>query len=145
MRVKKTQVWGLISPTLILMILIGVIPVIYVIYLSVFKYSVFSKTGMVYVGFDNFRKLVFDASFLKSLSLGLTFVAICCLVEIPLGLLIANVLTYEFKGKGVFRTIMALPLAMAPVSIGSMWVYSLILMSVHFLFLGKSGLTIISG
>jgi len=122
LRANKAQVWGLISPTLILMILIGVVPVIYVIYLSVFRYSVFSRTGMIYIGFDNYRNLMFDSSFWSSLSLGLSFVFFCCIIELPLGLLIANLLTYEFKGKGVFRTIMALPLAMAPVSIGSMWV-----------------------
>ncbi|BER92085.1 MAG: multiple sugar transport system permease protein [Candidatus Atribacteria bacterium] len=122
MRENKAQAWGLIAPTLTLMILIGVIPVLYIIYLSAFKYNVFSRVGMVYTGFNNFRKLMFDQDFLKSLRLGLTFVVLCCAIEMPLGLLIANLLTFEFKGKGIFRTIMTLPLAMAPISIGSMWV-----------------------
>jgi len=121
-RENKAQAWGLIAPTLTLMILIGVIPVLYIIYLSAFKYNVFSRVGMVYTGFNNFRKLMFDQDFLKSLRLGLTFVVLCCAIEMPLGLLIANLLTFEFKGKGIFRTIMTLPLAMAPISIGSMWV-----------------------
>lgn len=122
MRENKAQAWGLIAPTLTLMILIGVIPVLYIIYLSAFRYNVFSRVGMVYTGFNNFRKLMFDQDFLKSLRLGLTFVVLCCAIEMPLGLLIANLLTFEFKGKGIFRTIMTLPLAMAPISIGSMWV-----------------------
>jgi multiple sugar transport system permease protein len=121
-RENKAQAWGLIAPTLTLMILIGVIPVLYIIYLSAFRYNVFSRVGMVYTGFNNFRKLMFDQDFLKSLRLGLTFVVLCCAIEMPLGLLIANLLTFEFKGKGIFRTIMTLPLAMAPISIGSMWV-----------------------
>jgi multiple sugar transport system permease protein len=119
---NRRQVWGLIAPTLFLMIFIGVIPVIYVIYLSAFKYNVFAKVPFRYAGFDNFRKLVFDPDFLKSLRLGLIFVALCCGIELPLGLLIANLLTMNFKGKGIFRTIMTLPLAMAPISIGSIWV-----------------------
>ncbi|MEI6157638.1 MAG: sugar ABC transporter permease [Atribacterota bacterium] len=122
MKQNRTQVWGLITPTLFLMIFIGVIPVIYILYLSVFKYNVFSKVGMVFTGFNNFRKLMFDTDFLKSLSLGLSYVLLCIAIEIPLGLFLANLLIYEFKGKGVFRTIMTLPLAMAPITIGSVWV-----------------------
>ncbi|MCX6090822.1 MAG: sugar ABC transporter permease [Candidatus Atribacteria bacterium] len=122
MKQNRTQVWGLITPTLFLMIFIGVIPVIYILYLSVFKYNVFSKVGMVFTGFNNFRKLMFDTDFLKSLSLGLSYVLLCIAIEIPLGLFLANLLIYEFKGKGIFRTIMTLPLAMAPITIGSVWV-----------------------
>jgi multiple sugar transport system permease protein len=90
---RKAQVWGLLAPTLFLMFAIGVVPVIYILYLSAFKYNVFSRVGMVYTGFNNFRKLVFDTDFLKSLRLGLTFVVLCCGIELPLGLLIANLLT----------------------------------------------------
>jgi len=121
-REKQKQVWGLLTPTLILLIFLGVVPIIYILYLSVYKYSVFSKVGMVYTGFNNFRKLVFDPDFLKSLRLGLSYVVLCVAIELPLGLAFANLLTYEFKGKGIFRTIMTLPLAMAPISIGAIWV-----------------------
>jgi len=122
--VRETQkrVWGLLAPTLILLIFLGVIPIIYILYLSVYKYNVFSKVGMVYTGFNNFRKLVFDPDFLKSLRLGLSYVLLCVAIELPLGLAFANLLTYNYKGKGIFRTIMTLPLAMAPISIGAIWV-----------------------
>lgn len=122
MRGKQKQVWGLLTPTLILLIFLGVVPIIYILYLSVYKYNVFSKVGMVYTGFNNFRKLVFDPDFLKSLRLGLTYVILCVAIELPLGLAFANLLIYEYKGKGIFRTIMTLPLAMAPISIGAIWV-----------------------
>ncbi|NLJ49916.1 MAG: sugar ABC transporter permease [Candidatus Atribacteria bacterium] len=122
MRGKQKQVWGLLTPTLILLIFLGVVPIIYILYLSVYKYNVFSKVGMVYTGFNNFRKLVFDSDFLKSLRLGLSYVILCVAIELPLGLAFANLLTYEYKGKGIFRTIMTLPLAMAPISIGAIWV-----------------------
>lgn len=121
MKESKAQVWGLITPTLFLMIFIGVIPVIYILYLSVFRYSVFARTPFTYIGFDNFRKLVFDESFLRPLTLSLSFVAISCGIQLPLGMFIANLLTQNFRGKGIFRTIMSLPLAMAPISIGSIW------------------------
>jgi len=77
---------------------------------------------MVFAGVDNFRKLMFDSSFMHSLGIGLTFVVITCSIETLLGLVIAIFLTNEFVGKGVFRTILTLPLAIAPITIGSIWV-----------------------
>jgi len=77
---------------------------------------------MVFTGVGNFRKLMFDPDFMHSLRIGLTFVVITCVAEMFLGLAIALFLTNEFVGKGVFRTILALPLAIAPITIGSIWV-----------------------
>ncbi|HSV32366.1 MAG TPA: sugar ABC transporter permease [Atribacteraceae bacterium] len=122
MRQNKAQMWGFLAPTFAILIFIGVIPVFYILYLSMFRHSLFARVEMVYTGFENFRRLVFDPHFLRSLRLSLLFVALCCAIQIPLGLLIANFLNLSFKGKGIFRTIMSLPLAMAPISVGAIWV-----------------------
>ncbi len=122
MRGSQYKAWGLLTPTLAILFFIGLIPFFYVIYLSLFRYNIFSLKGMVFAGIDNFRKLMFDPDFMHSLRIGLIFVAITCVVEMFLGLAIALFLTNEFVGKGVFRTILALPLAVAPITIGSIWV-----------------------
>ena len=122
MRTSQYKAWGLLAPTLVILFFIGLVPFLYVIYLSLFKYNIWSVRGMVFAGVDNFRKLMFDSSFMHSLGIGLTFVVITCLIETLLGLAIAIFLTNEFVGKGVFRTILTLPLAIAPITIGSIWV-----------------------
>jgi len=122
MRASQYKAWGLLTPTLCILFFIGLIPFFYVIYLSLFEYNIFSLKGMVFAGVGNFRKLMFDPDFMHSLRIGLTFVVITCVVEMFLGLVIALFLTNEFVGKGVFRTILALPLAVAPITIGSIWV-----------------------
>jgi len=122
MRTSQYKAWGLLAPTLVILFFIGLVPFLYVIYLSLFKYNIWSVQGMVFAGVDNFRKLMFDSSFMHSLGIGLTFVVITCSIETLLGLVIAIFLTNEFVGKGVFRTILTLPLAIAPITIGSIWV-----------------------
>ena len=122
MRTSQYKAWGLLAPTLVILFFIGLVPFLYVIYLSLFKYNIWSVRGMVFAGVDNFRKLMFDSSFMHSLGIGLTFVVITCSIETLLGLVIAIFLTNEFVGKGVFRTILTLPLAIAPITIGSIWV-----------------------
>lgn len=122
MRSSQYKGWGLIAPTLCILGFVGLAPFLYVIYLSVFRYNVFSRIGMVYRGIDNFRELMFDPDFMHALKVGLTFVACTCAIEIPLGLLLALLLSRKFVGRGVFRTIFTLPLAVAPLTIGSLWV-----------------------
>ena len=122
MRASQYKAWGLLTPTLAILFFIGLVPFFYVIYLSLFKYNIWSVRGMEFAGVGNFRKLMFDSEFMHSLGIGLTFVVITCIVEMFLGLAIALFLTNEFVGKGVFRTILALPLAIAPITVGSIWV-----------------------
>ena len=122
MRGTELKGWGFLSPTLIVLGFVGIFPFVYVLYLSLFYYNVFSLRGMVYVGIGNFRKLMNDPKFMDALSKGLLFVVVTCSVEITLGLLIASLLSRKFVGRGILRTLLTLPLAMAPIAIGSMWI-----------------------
>lgn len=121
MRGKKLA-WGLITPTLILLTLIGIVPFVRVLIISFFSHNPFSALGKVFIGLDNYRRLVFDEDFLHSLQVGITFVAMVCSIELPLGFAIAELLHRKFIGKGLFRTIFTLPLTIAPITIGSTWV-----------------------
>ena len=124
MKYSQAKGWGLLAPTLIVLFVVGVIPSIYVVYYSVLRYSVYAKPGknLIFIGLDNFRKLVFDSDLLNALIRGFVFVFSTCSLELILGLLLAMLLTYNFWGKGIFRTILTLPLAIAPITIGSIWV-----------------------
>ena len=122
MRRSQYKAWGLLAPTLVILFFVGLAPFFYVIYLSLFQYNIWSARGMVFAGVNNFRKLVFDSDFMHSLGIGLIFVVTTCAVEMSLGLIIALFLTNRFVGKGIVRTILALPLAIAPITIGSIWV-----------------------
>lgn len=122
MRASQYKAWGLLTPTLAVLFFIGLVPFVYVLYLSFLKYNIWSAQGITFAGVNNFRELMFDSSFMHSLRLGLMFVGITCAAEMILGLAIALFLTKEFVGKGVVRTILALPLAIAPITIGSVWV-----------------------
>lgn len=113
--------WILLIPTLSILLFISAIPFAYVIYLSFLKYNVYS-TRVVFNGVENFKRLAFDSIFLNSLRVGLTFVAIACSIEMILGLGIALLLAHNFIGKGVVRTVLALPLLVAPIAVGSLWV-----------------------
>jgi multiple sugar transport system permease protein len=121
MRSKRTG-WLLLSPTLIILFLFGVLPFLYVVYIGFFDWNVFSaRSGMQFAGVNNYRRLVFDQTFLNSLWLTLRFTVFVVTSELVLGFFLAQLLTRDFPGKTIFRIIHTLPLMIAPIVVGAIW------------------------
>ena len=64
---SKRLGWILLAPTLVILFFFGVLPFIYVVYVSFHSWNPFAvNPDMVFNGADNFRKIVFDTAFLNS-------------------------------------------------------------------------------
>lgn len=114
--------WILLAPTMIILVLFGVLPFIYVVYVSFHSWNPFAANPeMIYNGADNFRRLVFDTGFLASLGVTGAFVFFAVLTELIIGYALAQAFMTDFPGKAFFRTIHTLPLIMAPIIVGSIW------------------------
>lgn len=114
--------WILLAPTLIILTLFGVVPFLYVIWVSFHQWNPFgANPDMILNGAANYRQLVFDAGFLASLGVTATFVFFAVATELVLGYILAQALMKDFPGKAFFRTIHTLPLIMAPIIVGSIW------------------------
>ncbi len=114
--------WGLLAPTLIVLIVTGLLPFLYVVYVGFFEWNVFAaKVGLIFAGANNYRRLVFDSQFLGALSRTLQFTFWAVGSELVLGFGLAQLLTRDFPGKTVFRTVHALPLMVAPIAVGATW------------------------
>lgn len=114
--------WGLLSPTLVILVVVGFLPFIYVLYVSLFDWNPFSnQLGMQWTGVNNYRRLVFDGAFLDSLWRTGLFAFVSVALELALGFLLAQTLVRSFPGRTIFRTIYVLPLVMAPIAVGATW------------------------
>jgi multiple sugar transport system permease protein len=121
MRSKQVG-WLLLSPTLIILFFVGFLPFLYVLYVGFFDWNAMSaQSGMVYTAINNYRRLVFDADFLNSLWLTIRFTFFAVLSELIIGFALAQLLTRDFPGKGLFRVIHTTPLMVAPIVIGAIW------------------------
>jgi multiple sugar transport system permease protein len=121
MRSNRTG-WLLLSPTLAVLFITGLLPFFYVVYIGFFDWNVFSaKAGLVFAGANNYRRLVFDADFLGALGRTLNFTLWVVVTELALGFALAQLLTKNFPGKTIFRTLHALPLMVAPIAVGATW------------------------
>ena len=114
--------WLLLAPTLVLLGVFGILPFIYVLYLSFHQWNPFGANPYpFFIGANNFRRLVFDGEFLFSIWVTLKFAFFAVGSEIVIGYLLAQLFMREFPGKGFFRTIHTLPLIVAPIVVGSIW------------------------
>ncbi|KKN83145.1 hypothetical protein LCGC14_0301430 [marine sediment metagenome] len=119
---SKKLGWLLLSPTLVVLFLFGVLPFVYVVYVSFHQWNPFAANpDMVFNGADNFRRAVFDAGFLSSLGVTIAFVFFAVTTELLIGYALAQAFMRDFPGKAFFRTIHTLPLIMAPIIVGSIW------------------------
>ena len=58
--------WILLFPTLVILFFFGVLPFIYVVFVSFHSWNPFAADPtMIFNGADNFRKIVFDQAFLN--------------------------------------------------------------------------------
>ncbi|MEM8540299.1 MAG: sugar ABC transporter permease [Pseudomonadota bacterium] len=114
--------WILLAPTLAILFFFGVLPFIYVVWVSFHQWNPFAANPeMIFNGADNFRRIVFDTQFINSVSVTVAFVFFAVLSELILGYFLAQAFMKEFPGKAIFRTIHTLPLIMAPIIVGSVW------------------------
>ncbi|MGQ9627261.1 MAG: carbohydrate ABC transporter permease [Anaerolineae bacterium] len=122
MRKSQLTAWGLLAPTLLVLIIVGLLPFFYVLYVGFFDWNVFSKSAnLIWAGVNNYRVLVFDNEFLAALGRGAIFTLCVCAIEMSLGMLLAQLLMREFRFKEFFRAVHALPLTIAPIAVGAVW------------------------
>lgn len=110
--------WLFISPLLIGLLLFVAFPLIYAVILSFCEYDLF--TSPKWIAIDNFKEMVSDKYFMKSLLNALVY----CLnipIRIVLALLVANILAGKIKGSGVFRMIYYIPTICGAVAITFIW------------------------
>lgn len=109
-----------VAPTLVLTALIVGLPLLYSLYLSFNSTNPITKRW-IFVGFANYAKLFDNMDFWYALGRTAYFSALAVIGTTVLGTLFALVLNRKFVGRGFLRSVVLVPWAMAPVSIGVLW------------------------
>ncbi|RQH02564.1 carbohydrate ABC transporter permease [Natrarchaeobius oligotrophus] len=112
--------WIAALPALTVIVLYRIIPILYNFYLS---FNEMSYTGeLTFVGLSNYRNLLHDPVFLRSLAN--TFALMATIpVGIAVALGLAILLNQKFPGRNVFRSAIFLPYIIMMVGIGVIWQY----------------------
>ncbi|HEB75581.1 MAG TPA: sugar ABC transporter permease [Nitrospirae bacterium] len=119
MRNEERGRWFVI-PSLVLLSLVTVYPLIYVIYLSLQRRLLIFDVSR-FVGIDNYVSLAGDARFLNAFKNTLYFTALSVTLELALGLAAAVLINRSFRLKGLVRAVVLIPWAIPTVVSARMW------------------------
>lgn len=109
------------TPAMILLVAFLVVPMIYTVYYSVFKYQVMRPDDIAFVGMDNYAKLFKDMDFWQSLKNTFYFTVIVVPVQCVLALALALLVSKRFRGVSIFRTMYFSPQLTSMVVISVLW------------------------
>ena len=120
---KNKTGWLLLSPTILILVLVGLVPFFYVLYVGFFKLNPLAvDPSMQFEGLGfNYRRLIFDQVFLESIWRSIKFAFVTLFFELTLGFLLALSLLSSFPLKSFFRGVHTLPLVIAPIVVGSIF------------------------
>lgn len=108
-------------PAVLFVVILMVFPVVYTFFLSFTDWSLTSGRPLSVVGLESYFKVIKEPRFLESLGRTFYFTFGAVIVEMVLGTVLALILNRKFKGKGMVKTLLLLPLVATPVAIGIVW------------------------
>ncbi|MFI5889647.1 carbohydrate ABC transporter permease [Actinoplanes sp. NPDC051513] len=125
---KKTLVrrlipYGYLSPTVVLIVVLMVVPIVMVISYS-FRDNVIVQENSVFVGFANYTKVLTDPDFLAALKNTAVFISVSTVAHLVLGLAFAMMLNTQLLSgvtKAIFRIVYILPWLFTIAVIAVIW------------------------
>jgi raffinose/stachyose/melibiose transport system permease protein len=115
-----------LAPALLIYTLFMIYPLIDTLRLSLYANTPEDKTHEVFVGFDNYQKLLTDAQLAPRLTgavkNNVIFFIVHMVVQNPIGLLLATLLASPFiYGRSLYRTMIFMPTLLSFVLVGFVW------------------------
>jgi multiple sugar transport system permease protein len=112
------------TPSLVLIALVAVYPIIYAVWLSLHEYSL-RQAGLTRwaspAGLGNYIDAFKDSVFQDALLVTIVFTIASVGLETLLGLAMALIMATAFKGQGILRTVVLVPWAVLTVVTAIMW------------------------
>lgn len=109
----------LLAPAVIILTVVFIYPLCYSFYISLTQYDMIGSPR--FVGIGNYIKIVSDPLVWHSILVTLKFTAGSLFFELIIGLGIALIIHDLSFGKGLFRTISAMPVMLPAIVIGAVW------------------------
>ena len=113
LQILKCYAWA--APSLLLILMIVVFPILYTGYISFTNMNVYHWTNYSFIGWKNYTDalLVFDNGFLKSLGMTVLWTVASMLLQLVIAFVLASMLnTKGLRLKNVYKTLLIFPWAM---------------------------------
>lgn len=117
----RVQGWLLVSPAVAVLLLMTIVPAVYLLYSSFFSFTLMAADQGLFVGLQNYWRIVTDADIRYGFLITLFFVAVAVGIELILGMLLALALAPRTFGNSIASTLLLLPFAMTPAVSALLW------------------------
>jgi multiple sugar transport system permease protein len=121
---ERRLAWLMTTPSLVLIALVAVYPIIYAIWLSMHEYSLI-RAGVSRwaspAGLGNYIDAFQTPEFVDSIAITFVFTISSVFLETVIGLVMALIMATAFKGQGLLRTVVLVPWAVLTVVTAIMW------------------------
>lgn len=114
---KPNSNWWFVLPTLVLLLIMIIYPMIFAIKVSFQSYHLISPTRP-FIGFQNYIDVLSDPKLFVALKNTLVFLGASVSLEFLIGFGLAVLMNRKFWGKEVIRTLIILPMVLTPVAVG---------------------------
>ena len=119
---EKWVPWILLAPTLIIMNLVGVYPLLHSLYVS---FTGLRPTNpnrhQGWVGFDNYARALTDDQFWHSIAMTAVFTASSVAISLVLAIAIALLFNRRLPGFVLMRSMILIPMLITPIAVGLIW------------------------
>jgi cellobiose transport system permease protein len=105
-----------ISPFFLLFLLVGMFPLVYTAYVSVFDWGLLSGKGE-FIGLDNYKSVLEDPTFVKALVNTFSIFLLSSVPQVIIALILAGLLDTRLRGRTLWRMSVLLPFVVAPVAV----------------------------
>ncbi len=119
--VEKNLRWIFPLPAALIVVALMIFPIFFTIYLSLNDWNMLSGGTISFVGLQNFADMLGNTRFWNATLRTIYFTALAVGLETVLGVAVALILDREFRGKGLAKVLLLLPMVTTPVAIGLAW------------------------
>jgi multiple sugar transport system permease protein len=121
---ERRLAWLMTTPSLVLIALVAVYPILYAIWLSMHEYSLISAGVSRWAspaGLGNYIDAFQTPEFVDSIIITFVYTISSVFLETVIGLVMALIMAAAFKGQGLLRTVVLVPWAVLTVVTAIMW------------------------
>ena len=110
-----------LSPTILVLLLLTVLPVLFTLYLSTSSLSFASPRPERFIGLRNYSRLLDDVRFLQSIPVSLLFIVAPVALQLILGFFVAVIMNERLPGMKWLRYVLVAPMVIPPIVTGLTW------------------------
>ncbi len=118
-RSDRGPLWAFLGPAIVLMVVFFVIPVIYVLVVSLMKWN-----GISAPEFRNLRNYILlfsDKAFKRSVINNVIWALVAGFIQVPLAMVMAIILSRKPRGWKFFRTVYFFPQVISGIALATLW------------------------